>query len=358
LAEVAALDLRSTNRHTRVPAHLRSGDAEREEYQGYLERLRQLLIHKRYADFLANYNQVEFIGPREVLRETALLQQIVVALEVRLARHALASSQATWRHGAVLLQYSQSPEDHERAAAILPQGLAEGRIKAQLLHHFAVSSGGGEPTPAIAARGPEAGAPGSGGDTAREIREAVPFEPASAVVAVAFDGAEAARIESILGGLVKMQGEAPLFFNPEDYEHELLRRLRQVPGSPLFEVADRHGPEEVDQLLWSYQCCYRKVIDGTLQREILTQHHAPELAELFTGEGLKRLKALAVHYLAAIAAEAPENRDVAMQAELERYLMDRCFPDLPHSPMFYLEFFRAWVAPDLIREVTAEQGGN
>ena len=79
---------------------------------------------------------------------------------------------------------------------------------------------------------------------------------------------------------------------------------------------------------------------------------------MFAGEGLERLKALAAHCLTAISGEPPENRDVVMQAELERYLMDRCLPELPHSPMFYLEYFRTWVAPELIREVTAELGGK
>jgi len=365
MAEAAALDLRNTNRHTRVPRHLRSNAAEQEEYRDYLERLRQLLIHKDYPAFLANYHQVEFIAPREVLRETALLQQIVVRLEVRLARHALASAQSTWRHPLLLLEYSQAPDDHELAAAALPQGLTEGRIKPQLLQHYGVNAPIGEPKPEVGSLGLEVGIPGPGagelgteGDAVLESPGAAPSDPGASDPPVAFDESEAGRIEAILCGLVKLQGEAPLFFNPEDYEHEVLRRLQGIPGSPLFGLRDRHTATEADQLLWNYQCCYRDVIDRTLQREVLTQHHAPELKELFAGEGLSRLETLASHCLAELSEESRDQQQVAIQAELERYLTDRCFPGFRQSPLFYLEYFRAWVAPELIQEVMTQQGGN
>jgi hypothetical protein len=36
--------------------------------------------------------------------------------------------------------------------------------------------------------------------------------------------------------------------------------------------------------------------------------------------------------------------------ELERYLTERCLPLYPKSRLFYLEYFRNWVAPALIGE--------
>ncbi len=88
----------------------------------------------------------------------------------------------------------------------------------------------------------------------------------------------------------------------------------------------------------------------------MTQHHAPELKGLFAGDGLCRLQALADKFAAALAADPKEHLAAAVQAELERYLMERCIPDFPHSPIVYLEYFRTWMAPELIRKaVTAQE---
>jgi hypothetical protein len=147
--------------------------------------------------------------------------------------------------------------------------------------------------------------------------------------------------------MVIMNGEKPLFFNPEDYEHELLERMRRDHLSPLFDLKHHFTAEEVDALLWSYRCCYRDVIDGTLQREILVRHHAPELAVLFEGEGRRRLEELAGRIRAAWSEEGEEGNDELLAHELERYLREHCLPGYSKSAAFYIEYFRSWVMPQL-----------
>ena len=107
--------------------------------------------------------------------------------------------------------------------------------------------------------------------------------------------------------MVTLQGEEPLHFNPEDYEHELLRQLQGIPESPLHELRVRLPADQADVLLWSYRRCYRDVIDQTLQREVLTQHHAPELRELFDGEE-KRLEELAGRLAVHLEELSPDER--------------------------------------------------
>jgi pyruvate/2-oxoacid:ferredoxin oxidoreductase alpha subunit len=353
LAEVAALDWRSVQRHTRVPDHLRSLAAEQEEYRNHLERLKLLLIRRDYPAFLANYHQVEFVAPREVLQETTLLQQIVVRLEVRLARQALASGRGDWRHALVLLHYGREGRDQEAVVAALRDGIEKGRIKSGLLEHYGVA-------------GVDMGHAPHDESPQQPIEEnvAAPMEgaetSASADLAageggyrVSFDTAEAHRIESIIQELVQVQSDRAWFFNPEDYEHELLTRLQATPASPLFAVRERHAAVPADQILRSYRQCYRDVFHRSLQWEVLTQHHVPELKELFAGDGLCRLQALADKFAAVLADDAKEHLSDTVQAELERHLTERCIPHLRHSPIVYLEYFRTWVAPELIGKALA-----
>ncbi len=314
-----------------------------------------LLIQKGYPAFLADYHQVEFIAPREVLRETALLQQIVIYLEVRLARHALSAGRGDWRHALVLLHYGQEGPDHEGVAAALRQGVAEGCIGPQLLEPYGLLPAEVGRGLAAAEERPEPD--GGGAEVSPGLETSSAVQPAidGSEHEVAFDEFEARRIEVIVRELVRLQGEQPLFFNPEDYEHELHRRLQAMPESPLFEIRERCQAAAADQLLWAYQRCYRDVIDGSLHWEVLTQHHAPELKELFAGDGLRRLQALAGRCVAASGGALGEESAGVVLAELERYLTERCLPAFPQNPMFYLEYFRTWVAPELIREAVAPQ---
>ncbi len=238
LAEAAALDWRSVQRHTRVPEHLLSFTAEQEEYRSHLERLKQLLIRKEYPAFLANYHQVEFVAPREVLQETTLLQQIVIHLEVRLARHALASELGDWRHALVLLHYGREGREQEPVVAALRGGIEAGRIKPELLEHYGMD---------LVAMGHARQGDSQRQETEADAGEHVEGEGTSVIVEstagedgcqISFDEEEAGRIEGIIHELVQFQSDRAWFFNPEDYEHELFARLQAIPASPLFAIRE------------------------------------------------------------------------------------------------------------------------
>jgi hypothetical protein len=77
LAELAALEERSRERHTRLPGFLQSNARSGEHRQ----RLEQALIRGDYQEVLANYGAVEFIGPKEVWEESRLLKKLVLRLE-------------------------------------------------------------------------------------------------------------------------------------------------------------------------------------------------------------------------------------------------------------------------------------
>ncbi len=345
LEEAAALELRSTNRHTRVPSHLRPPEAEGEEYRERLDGLSRLLSIRDYSSFLSHFHRVEFIAPREVLKETALLQQIVIHLEAKLAREALKASHGTWRHAAVLLVYSQDPADRELARGALQDMQDPLPLAPRLLEHWGVPVQARVTLTATGPMDPESACGESEEVLMSETaREELSLEP------MTVDPSEVGLIESILMDLVGLQGEKPLCFNPEDYERELLTRLQKEPASALHGLSDRLPAEEVDRNLWRYQCCYRNVIDRTLQWEVLSQHHLPELKALFTGPHRERLKGLIGELRQVLVEVSPDQLQQSIVDEVERYLLNRCLPRTANDPMIYLEFFRDWVAPELLRE--------
>jgi pyruvate/2-oxoacid:ferredoxin oxidoreductase alpha subunit len=329
--EAAALEVHNTNRHTRVPRHLRAPAAERDEYGERVASLGRELTAKNYATLLANYHHVEFVAPREFLEETALLQQLVLYVEVRLARHAAGSGRGSRRHGQILCHYSQDPRDQEMAAGLLQQ---QPILPASGVVVMPVGEVAGQ------AGAPPAALPQTSGA----------LESGAPPAVVSFDAREAERIVTILSELVVLHGEEPLYYNPEDFEHELLRRLQNAPDSPLHRLSERLPGPQADDLLWGYRCCYRDLIDHTLQREILTQHHAPELRELFYEEGRARLVALARHFAVHLQEVEPAAAAKIVQGELERYLNERILPHYPKHALFYLEYFRNWVAPGVLAE--------
>ena len=330
LDEAAALDLRNTNRHTRVPAHLRTAEFQEEEYRQHRSHLEKLLVKKNYSSFLANYHQVEIVGAREVLAETLLLRQIVLRLETGLARYAFQSGMGSSRHAMILLHYSRESEEREMARSFL-----EAAIQAE------VPSSHPKESPCAAS---QIGHPAS---NIPNPKSQIHHPESEILPSISFDLDEAQRIESVLAELVSRQGTEPLLYNPEDYEHELLHRLQNDPRSSLFELRDRCPADQADRLLWDYQCCYRDTIDRTLQKEILTQHHAPELRELFEGDGMKRLRELKRRMELILIEEPPEKRWPRIGEEIEHYLLHKVLPDHPRSPLFYLDFYRTWIAPEL-----------
>jgi len=352
LQEAAALDLRNTNRHTRVPDHLRYENDQSEEYETHTKMLEGFLLAKNYTAFLADYHQVEFIGPREILQESTLLQQIVLYLEIRLARHGIETNQADRRHAMLLLHYGHEEADHDLARRYLEENpkLTED-LSAVLMSSYGVAAG----SPIKGERVEEASSAFSSAAAGTEFssHESRPQSKTAAVDSsppplLQYTAEEAQQIEDILTQMVTLQGEEPLFYNPEDYEHELVRRLQNEPRSALFELKKRCSADDAEEFLFDFRHRYRDTIDRTLQREILAQHHAPELRELFEGEGIKRLKELAEKLKEMLREESAENRQKTIGQELERYLKERCLPAFPKNSSFYLEYYRNWVAPGLL----------
>jgi hypothetical protein len=103
-------------------------------------------------------------------------------------------------------------------------------------------------------------------------------------------------------------------------------------------------------LILDYQACYRDVIDQVLQREVLAQHYAPELRDLFEGENLERLRALADGLREQAAHDSADEKTLRQNVgeELERYLRERRLPHYPKAASFYLDYYRNWVAPYLL----------
>ncbi|NLI80917.1 MAG: hypothetical protein GX443_04425 [Deltaproteobacteria bacterium] len=349
MAEAAALDLRNTNRHTRVPSHLRSREAEALEYETRLHQLKELLKAKDYARFLQNYHQVEMLGPREVLQESALLQHVVLHLEMRLARHAIRCERATLRHAMILLHFSHEPEDLEGSRVLVRSEAAAGRVPVEVLNGAMRLAGlqAVQGREAEAQRVEERDVSSEKRDLSLSLQREKGMDLHSRH-SVVFDPEEERRIRYALREMVVLNGEKPLLYNPEDYEYALLEKMQKEPGSVLHDISTNLPPHEADAVLWSYRSCYRDVIDGTLQREILVRHHAPELAELFEGEGFKRLSELVQRLRGSVAAAGEGGREDDLAGEVERYLLERCLPAYPKNAAFYLDYFRSWVMPRLL----------
>lgn len=352
LQEAAASDLRNTDRHTRLPEHLRRDRDRQMEYEAYAKKLEGDLLTRNYTSLLANYHQVEFVGPREVLQETTLLQQILLYVEIHLARHGLKTGQAQWQHALLLLHYSNDGNDRELAKkALTTNAEMSARVTPALAASFGVSPKSMitwetlEPVP-------EHPTAETGMDDPSDQPRAQPESvdaPSEPPPQLQYSTEEARRIETVLTRLVELQGEQPLFYNPEDYEYELLDQLQSAPNSSLFQANGNTSPEHEEELRSSFTSLYRDVIDRTLHREVLAQHHAPELRELFEGEGLKRLRDLAAELHGVLQEQPPEERRKAIAQELERYLRERCLRGMPKRSSFYLEFYRNWVASDLLQ---------
>lgn len=345
LEEAAAFELRNTDRHTRVPSSQRRETDRQREFDGHLETLKSYLREKQYGRFLANYNQVEFVGAREVLGESALLRQIVTRLELHLARKATETGRPSWRHPLVLLNYSRDPEDHRKAKELFKHLDDSPRLTGRLKMTFGIGEG------VTVSAGPPSC---PGGRTEQTAPTEAPTElsanpetPSRDHPVVVFTEDEAEAIQVALTEMVKTCTLKPRFFNPEDYEHELIRTLSTNPASILAQNRREASEETFRELAAAYLDCYREVIDGTLQREILTLNHAPELRELFEGDGRRLLVELVNDLCRDLANEQGSLREMVAK-ELERYLMERRFPHYPLPPSFYLEYFRTWILGDLI----------
>ncbi len=370
LEETAALECRDVLRHTRVPEALRGPGDEAEMFERIIERKREALLQRNYTRFLANHNQVEFVGAKELLGASALHRRIVLAVESYLAGEALAEGRADWRRAAIWLEFGKPGALRDAAMRVLETAAGRGEVSRELAAHYgaapaAISEGsprrpdGRRRSPGAA---PSGGVPneGDGSGTAAGETFHIPL-----------DDDETARIVSHVRRMVAAQAEEPLHFNPEDFEAALIDRLLEDEDSQLArfrgELCRLEPPgfsegmgtprvasgwierdERLERLIWDYRCRYADVFDRTLQRELLVQHYAPELEKAFEGDGWKRLQVLAERLREEMREEPLDERREEILYEIERYLEERIFPELPKSPAFYLEYFRTWVAPTLV----------
>ncbi|SMC17765.1 Pyruvate:ferredoxin oxidoreductase [Desulfacinum hydrothermale DSM 13146] len=353
--ELVALERRSIRRHTRVPRHLqpdRHGPVEQEQIRRALQ---EKIRKKDIVGLLAHYGQVEFVAPREVLGETELRRELVLCLERRLALEASQKGLKDWRRALLLALYGR-PEDLHAARELMPRqgGLpcSAHLLRRHGLAEAALDRADGSGSTQVSGPGFH---PSDRSDTPASSLDvcSLPSDGPSEgdeVPVFGVDESEAARIEALVKALVRDGESRPLFFNPEDYDHAVVEGLAKDPSSQLASLLEgvRKGSEgdpdtaerEWDERVQGYLWAYRDVIDHAVQREVLSRTYAPELIQLFEGDGLRRLESLAEEL-----KQAPGVGDLC--EALEGFLRERVFPGLPKSPEFYLEYFRTWVWPHL-----------
>lgn len=62
---------------------------------------------------------------------------------------------------------------------------------------------------------------------------------------------------------------------------------------------------------------------------------------------MKRLRELKRRLELLMVEEPPEKRRQGIGEEIERYLLQRVLPPLSQSPLFYLDYYRTLIAPEL-----------
>ncbi|MEJ5364764.1 MAG: hypothetical protein WHS86_06675 [Desulfosoma sp.] len=334
IEELAALEMRALERHTRVPKPVKAQGPDGDLF--FKERIRRQIVQRDYVGLLAHYNQVEFVAPREVYGETALRQQLVIELEKRLARLAAESGRRDWRRALVLLHYGTSEEDRERARILL-SGLTEAPFAGRLLRRYGLD-------------GDERGGPVAAQARPMDLSSGAPAVPwtclleeeerkAEALPAVAYEAEEAERIERAIRNLVDLSSRRPLFLNPEDYDRLLLEALAHEADSQWARIVTASGEPSASQqegYLWTY----RDVIDRCLHREVLGKFYAPEIEELFDGQGRDGLRKLFESLEPSLALE--EKKRI-----VEEHLRRRMSTEWTKSHDFYLEVFRTWVWPEI-----------
>jgi pyruvate ferredoxin oxidoreductase alpha subunit len=354
LAERAALEARSLARHTRVSAGLWADAGSPGHLRKSQEKLAQALVRGDYLWALTNYGPVEFINPQEVWEETRLTKKLIIRLEILLARELIHRNQADWRAAVTLLEYGVKRRDFELAVSALnsllkslPDAAAWGlyRLGAGYAHKFTpfglklTEPGSPPPEPHPGPAAPEL--------KAREW----PLTPARPEVPLV--AAEADRLEKIIQSLAAESAHRETLRNPGDLERDALEILGQDPASQLSRLT-----EEAGRL--AYQEIYTGVIDRSLAAEILGQHYAPELREIFAGDGLSAMElvvqAAVAYYARGQGTGSPDRELIQREAalEVERYLQQEVYPRYRRAAGFYHDFYRAWVAPAIQQAIARE----
>ncbi|ROR03072.1 hypothetical protein [Desulfosoma caldarium] len=349
IEELTALHIRALARHTRVPKYFPGQDHEAEE--SFRKQLHRRIIARDYVGLLAHYNQVEFVGPREVYEETELRRRLIVELEKRLARLAANTGRSDARRALVLLHYGGSAEDREKARHLLAKSPRES-VSAALLRRFGLDADAlpgafqtesptgplGEPLSVHShAVMEEADKPTSTPWTC--VLEDIEREIA-ALVAVPFEAEEAARIEKVVRRLVNLSCRRAMLLNPEDYDRLLLEFLAQDETSQWSRLRTKIPQELIGHLETEYLWTYRDVIDRWVQREVIGKLYAPEIEDFFEGQGRGKLQA----FLNGLSDSLSPKQKRHM---VEEYVRRHVLVGTTKTQDFYLEYFRTWVWPDL-----------
>lgn len=349
--ELAALELRNFRRHTRVPRHLCSAGDEVKLKQHVKDQLLGYLVNGNYLEFLQNYNQIEFIGAKELLRETELRRQLVVRVEILRARNAIKEERAGAREVLTLLQYSLDRNDWREAGKYVASLFERGEIPRKLLLDYQGRLEEAEvelvvkddfETLTRSTSSQEQKPVSHSGDTPGDF---IPARPS-----FAWDEEEAELIREKISRLVHLNGKEEMYYNPEDFERAVLDRLEKNKNSQLCRALEENPDVERSDIRAAYEECYREDINRAITREILVEDFAPELREIFEGEGLEELKLIvlaSISFRKSRGEEISEKKIREIQQEVVNYLAQEILPALPKSPGFYLDYYYNMVEPDL-----------
>jgi pyruvate ferredoxin oxidoreductase alpha subunit len=354
LTELAALEERSLKRHTRLPENLMPESACISGPADLREKLRLDLIVGNYPAFLANYGAVEFLDPKELWGESRLRRKALIRLELLLARRWAEEKRLPFRSALVLLEFGTEPADFRIAAAAMEK-LIQAAMPEEAWAMYGLALGYRdkyEPLGLTLTKPPYPGPPKppEAPPPSATFVESEPPPPPE----IPLSDPEAQRLQQAIRRLVGESAYRETLWNPEDLERQALERVAQDPDSEL----SRLSGEEARQ---AYRTTYSRVIDRALWEEILTQHYAPELREIFSGDGLQALHLVAraaVAVSARLAAGRPPlNRGEISRAaaqEVERYLREEVYPHFPRTPGFYHDFYKALIEPE-IRQTIAQE---
>lgn len=349
--ELAALDLRNYRRHTRVPDHICTLEDEKEQRENIRNRLIQFLKNREYVRFLENYNQVEFIDSKELLRETELRKHLVVRAEIIRSRKALKEGKNGLREIITLLHFSLDRKDWQEAGRCLLDSFQTGGFPRKLISQYQgrLEAVGIELVPEVIVNSlPEGASPTAPVPASRSERDEKE-EPGQISISLPWKAEEVELIKEEVACLVRLNGRDELYYNPEDFERALLERLELDTRSSLYDSFKENLEMDPDVIRNAYVECYGGDIHRAITREIMVQDFAPEIKRIFEGDGLEELK---LFIKASVSLGREQSNSVSEDEickELESYMSEEIFPSQPKSAGFYLEYYREMVEPDLIR---------
>ncbi len=354
--ELAALELRCFRRHTRVPEHICSDEDELKQREVIRKQLYEYLTGGNYLKFLQNYNHVEFVGSKELLRESDLRKQLVVRTEMLRSRRAIQEDKAHAREVLTLLHYSLEKNDWREAGRYIPKLFDSGEISRCLLLDY---QGRLEAAKVELVAPPDSPAlpeftPSEARVTPISSKDKTTTEMEPAKPDFAWYAREVELIRKKVARLVYLNGKEEMFYNPEDFEKALLDRLEKNKDSSLYKALVEHPAVEPAEIRDAYEECYRDDINRAITREILVEDFAPELKDIFEGEGLEELKMIVLANTSVRKGRGngiSENDVEVIRCEVLNYLTQEILPELPKSPGFYLDYYHSMVEPGLERYI-------